>query len=307
MNNVLSYKKNRFKKTLLDHFTSYLFILPVLLGIILFTLVPMVSSLYYSMTEYYSIYQNPTQFIWFDNYIKAFTTDSHSMLWSLARTGIYTVFSMIFSLVLSYILALALVNQTKGIKYLRTLIYLPVLIPAVVGSMLWINILDYEYGIANMMLQAIGLPKYGFYSTESTSLPTFIGMGLFGLGGGMVLWIAQIKAIPDTLYEAAKLEGAGYFCKLMKITVPLCAPMIFYNLVLGIINSLQVFASAYMLTTPATGGALNFFSVLIYNTAFGQFDMGYACALSWILFAIILLLTVVVFKTSGWVYYGESE
>lgn len=295
------------RRKIFDQMTSWLFVMPVVLGILLFTLVPMVSSLVYSFTEYSLLNSDPTEFVGFDNFVKIFTSDWNNFGTSLANTFIYTFVSLPMTLVLSFSLGLLLAKQMPGIKIFRALIYLPVMIPAVVSGLLWADILDYEMGVVNMIFKSIGLQPYGFFSTEATSLPTFIMMGLFGVGGGMILWIAQIKAIPDAMMESAQIEGAGYFTKLFKIIIPMCTPMIFYNLVLGIIGSLQVFAAAYVLATPATGAALNFMTVYIYNTAFSLFSMSYACAMSWILFLIIGIFTLIVFKTGGWVYYGEGE
>lgn len=299
--------KQRKKIDIKDEVTSYLFILPVILGILLFTAVPMISSLIYSFSNYMVIDGSPSGFAGLSNFARAFTSDWHNVGHSLLSTLIYTAVSMPLTLVLSFSLALLLSKDTKGIKIYRTLIYLPVLIPAVVGGLLWMDILDYNRGAINLILTTIGFEPFTFYSQENTALATFIGTGLWGLGGGMVLWIAQIKNIPEAMIEAARIEGAGYGTKLFKIIIPMCSPMIFYNLVLGIIGSLQVFASAMMVATPATGGALTFLSVYIYNALFLRWDMGYACSLSWLLFIIIGVLTAIVFKTSRWVFYGEGE
>lgn len=153
----------------------------------------------------------------------------------------------------------------------------------------------------------MGFDKYGFYTYNEMVLPTLIFMGLFGLGGNMILWIAQMKNIPDSMYEVAKLEGASYLRVVFSIIIPMCTPMIFYILITNVIGSLQTFSSVYMLITPANQMALNFFVVYAYNQAFGAFNMGYACALSWILFVVIGILTFVMFKTSRWVFYGEEQ
>ena len=298
---------NKKKSKVNDWLTSFLFVLPVVLGILLFTAVPMGSSLVYSFCEYNIVDPNSIKPIGFGNFIRAFTEDWRNVGNSLLSTLLYTVISMPLSLVLSYSLALLLTKEIPGIKVFRTLIYLPVLIPAVVGGLLWLDILDYERGAINLIITSLGGTKLTFYSQEKTALATFIGTGLCSLGGSMVLWIAQIKNVPDSMLESASIEGAGYGTKLFKIILPMCSPMIFYNLVLGVIGSLQVFASAMMVSSQSTGGALNFLSLYIYNTLFTRWDMGYACALSWLLFVLIGLLTVLIFKTSKWVFYGEED
>ena len=303
-NGLIKVKK---KAKVRDTITSYLFIVPVLLGIALFTLIPMGSSLIYSFTEYRTVDTNPSYFVGLSHYITAFTDDWGNVGNALWRTFVYSFISIPLSLVLSFIVALLLVRDTKGIKIYRTLIYLPVLLPAVVSGLLWADSLDYYKGVVNMLLTTMGFERYGFYTMPDTALPTFIGTSLFGIGGGMILWIAQMKTIPDALTEAARIEGAGYFTRLFKIVIPMCTPMIFYNLVLNIIGALQVFTSAIMVATGGSGNSLSFMAVYIYNTLTQGWNMGYACALSWLLFLIIGILTVIVFSTSKWVYYGDGN
>lgn len=295
-------KKLAIKNEVLCH----LFILPVILGILLFTLTPMITSLYYSFFEYYSYDAAPTAFIGFRNFTDMFTVYAGETFSSLGVTFEYLLISLPVNLVLSFALAMFLNKNRPGIKFFRTIYYLPVIIPAVVGGLLWSDIAKQDDGVLNYILNGLGLPSYPFYSDASTVMPTLIFMSLFNLGGSMVLWIAQLKTIPEELYEVGKLEGAGFFTRTFKITVPMCTPMIFYNLVMGVINGLQTFASVYLLRTPLNQDAMNFFVVHIYEKAFGTFTMGYACALSWLLFAIIAVLSAVMFKLSKWVYYGES-
>lgn len=298
--------RNRKIRAIKSNLIGFLYISPIMLGILFFTLLPMLTSLYYSFFDF-KIYDNaPTNF-GFQNFIKLFTTEWEGLGNSLSVTLVYTLIGLPLGMVLSFALAMFLNKEIRGIKFFRVLYYIPVLIPAVVGGLLWADITDYNIGFFNTLLTKMGLPKYGFYSMPETVLPTLIFMGLFSLGGGMILWIAQLKGIPESLYEASKLEGAGFWTNTFRITIPMCTPMIFYNLITGIIGSLQTFAGAFMLITPANAEQLDFIVVRIYNTAFGSMDMGLACALSWLLFLMIALLSMLVFKTSRWVFYGEEN
>lgn len=299
-------RRGKRRRRLKSDLVGFLYISPVMLGILFFTLIPMLTSLYYSFFDFKIYDAHPSNF-GLQNFINIFTEDWKAVSNSFAVTFVYTAIGLPVSMVLSFALAMFLCKDIAGIKVFRVIYYIPVLIPAVVSGLLWADITDYNLGFFNTLLSKLGLPPYGFYSEPETVLPTLIFMGLFSLGGGMILWIAQLKSIPENLYEASRLEGAGFWTNTFYITVPMCTPMIFYNLITGIIGSLQTFAGAFMLITPANAEQLDFIVVHIYNTAFGSLDMGAACALSWLLFLIIAVLSAVVFKTSRWVFYGEEN
>lgn len=295
------------KRKLWNVVRGYLYISPVLLGILLFTLIPMVSSLYYSFFNYYSNMPSVGEFIGFGNYIKAFTVDWKNFSNSVLLTIGYTVFSVPFNLVLSYALALLLSKNFKGVKIFRTVFYLPVMIPTVVSGMLWKDLTDTNYGLLNHILHLLGDENgYTFFNSPDTVMPSLIFLSLFTIGGNMVLWVAQIKSVPVQLYEAADLEGAGAFTKLFSVTLPLCTPMIFYNLIMGIIGALQTFAQPFIMRSFANSHSLAFYVIYIYDTLINGLNTAYASALSWLLFLIIGAITILVFKTSKWVYYGED-
>lgn len=296
------------KAKVLDIFTSYLFVLPVILGILLFTLVPMVTSLYYSFTDYNPTLMNTKpEFIGFKNYVDAFGKNIKVVGNSLWVTISYTLITVPLNLVLSFAIAMLLNQKMKGMGIFRTIYYIPVIIPAVASGLLWNDITKVNGGMFNVILvEFLHLEPYQFYNSAETVLPSLIFMSLFGMGGGMVLWIAQLKGIPESLYEAANLDGAGFFTRLFRITIPMCTPMIFYNLIMGIISGLQMFTQVMLLRNVNNAEALNFFVLLIYDNAMGNDMMGYASALSWILFILIASITALTFKTSKWVYYGEG-
>lgn len=301
-------KWNSFKTMVKKSYVGWLFTLPLVLGLLIFTFYPMLMSFVYSLSDFNGVEQ--FNFIGLKNYIKIFTVDKE--FWPvLGNTFLYALITVPLSLVLSYLLALMLNRDLKGIGVFRVLYYLPVVIPGVVSGLLWKNVFDPTYGLANSLLNSMGLPSSQFLESSSTAMLTIIFMSLWGLGGNMVLWLSALKNIPPELYEAAMLDGASPFRKLISITIPLSTSMIFYNLITGVIGSLQTFSTYIIANNNGKGpdNSLYFLAVKIYNTAFAgtKLQYGYASALSWVLFVIVGLLTITVFRTSKWVYYGEES
>ncbi len=289
------------------NWVGLLLVSPVLLGILFFTLVPMVSSLYDSFFKYDGI----TEHIWnnFANFTRPFTDDREEFFKAISVTFLYSIINIPLTMVLGYALALFLNQKLKGIKIIRMLYYLPVVIPTVIYGLLWRNFTNLEYGLGNQIITSLGLKPFPFFTSKNTAMATLIFLNLFGLGGNMVLWIASLNNIPKELYEAAEIEGAGWGTKTFRITIPMCSPMIFYNLIMGIIGSLQTFGNVFVMTggTPGPKNSLLFYVMKVYYTAFsGSPEIGYASALSWILFVIIGIFTLIVFRTSKWVFYGED-
>lgn len=291
------------KRLLFKNITGWLFISPVVLGLLIFTLWPMLSSLYYSFTKY-DVLSAP-EWVGFKNYIKIFTVDK-GFLNALWITLKYTIIVVPATTLLSFALALLLAGSLKGINAFRTIIYLPCIIPGVVSSLLWLDVFSVDYGIANRILNFFGIQNFPWLTDYRTALPSMMFMTLWGLGGGMVIWIASIRSIPESFYESAKLEGISWPKKIWHITIPMCSPVIFYNLVMSIIGTFQTFGPSFIMTNGGPNDSTTFYVLKVYNDAFVSLKMGYASALSWVLFIIILILTLVVFKTSGWVYYGED-
>lgn len=295
--------KREIKKTLI----GLGFSLPVIVGILGFTILPMILSLIYSFCDYDVL--TPMKFIGLGNYIKMFTPEPYGV-WegfsnSLRITFVYAIISVPMSLILSFLLAVFANRKLRGMAVYRVLFYIPVLIPAVVSALLWSDILDVDFGFINLLMHRFGKEGFTFLSLEDTALTTFILLSLFGIGGNIILWTAQLKNIPETMYEAASLETNNPMYKFLHITIPYSTPMIFYNLIMGIIGSLQVFGGAFLLSGVAPG-ALDFYVCYIYNQAFSRQSFGMACALSWVLFIIIGIITMLIFKKSGWVQYGEE-
>ncbi len=298
----------KFKKFKKDY-GGIIYVVPVLLGILLFTIIPMIVSAVYSLFDYnpMSMTEQLTNF-GFQHYKKMFTTDWPSVSRSLFLTFRYAILTVSTSLVGSYCLALVLNQKRKGMGLFRVLYYLPCLIPAVAGSLLWKDITKVNSGYINLVLEKLGLPAYTFYEDPETVLATILITGIVGWGGNTIMWLAQMKNIPESLYEAAEIDGANYFHKLFKITIPMTTPMVFYLMITGIIGALQVFGSFYTLRNGICDNEIFFIVIKIYEAAFGGGGgFSYACALSWLLFAIIGIITLVIFKSGNkWVFYGEE-
>ena len=300
----------RKKANIRKNVEGYLYIMPVLLGILIFTALPVlyafISSFFETARKPFSLTDWGT-FVGFQNYIQSFTRPSYWERFSASVkvTFVYAIINIPLTLVLSFALALLLNQKLKGMRFFRVLYYLPVLIPTVCSGLLWNKITDVETGFINNFLVNIGLPKLSWFSKAETCMPSLIFVNLFTLGSNMILWLAQLKNVPLPLYESARLDGAGKLRQLFAITIPICTPMILYNVIMSIIGVLQTYAQVITLT----GGAgkdlsLLFYVMNIYDYQQSQF--GYACALSFILFLIIGLLTMITMKTSKWVYYSEE-
>ena len=299
--------KLSFKKRFVRDYLGYIYVIPVLLGIVIFTLYPMGLSMYYSLHDYkFYVVENQVTNFGFQHYISIFTNNwpgvSHS-LWITARFAVLTVSVRLIG---SYCLALFLNQQLKGIRVYRVLYYLPCLIPAVASTLLWKDITSPDYGFINMMLRDLGLPAYTFYNAKETVLPTILITGITGWGGNMIMWLSQMQNVPTELYESADLDGANYFQKVFKITIPMTMSVLFYLLMTGIIGALQVFEGYYPLRNGICDSEIDFIVMNIYDAAWVSNNYSYACALSWFLFVIIGVVTILVFKLNKHIYYAEE-
>lgn len=295
-----------------ENISGFLMITPLIIGILVFTALPVLLSIYYSFTDFDNI--TPPKFFsyreggldLFRQYVKAFKDER--VLHSFGITFKFTFLSCTLSLALSFFLALFLNVRMRGIKAFRVLIYLPCIIPSVATASIWQDMFNPTYiGIINRMLSWVGIDPQPWFSSEHTAFASMILLSLWGIGGGMLIWISGFNGIAEYYYEAAELDGANKFKQLIFITLPMMSPIIFYNLITGVIGSLQSFGSAYLLTGGGPFYATNFIALNIYRTGISEFNMGYACAQAWLLFAVILILTLILFRTSGWVYYGDAE
>lgn len=287
-----------------EAFFAYLFISPWLLGFFLWTLAPMVFSLILSFAKY-NISQPPV-FVGLANYKRAFAGDA--LFWqSVKVTFTYAALAIPLSLLFGFTIALLLNADIPGVSIWRTVYYLPSVISGVAVSMLWMLVFQPQFGVLNYLLRLVGIKGPQWLFSPTWVLPAFVIMSLWGVGGGMVIYLAGLQGIPTTLYEAAKIDGANWLQRLWKITLPMISPTIFFNLVMGLIGTFQIFTSAYVMTEGGPMNASLFYNLYLYIQAFHNVKMGYASMLAWILFAIILTLTLLTIKSSAaWVYY-EGE
>lgn len=282
--------------------TGWLFASPWILGLLCFYAIPMLTSIYFSFTTY-SILQ-PGEFVGLNNYRELF---HDPLFWkSIYNTIYFTVFFVPLSIFVGVALAMMLNMRVKGLAVFRTIFFLPTLVPQVALAVLWMWLLHPNFGLVNGMLASIGIDGPPWLSGEAWSKPSLILMSLWGIGQAVVIYLAGLGDIPEDYYEAAEIDGASWFQKTKAVTLPLLTPVIFYNLVMGMIGAFQQFTLPYTLTkgqgTPAN--SMTFYVMYLYENGFRYFKMGYASAMAWILFIIVMALTAVVFMTSKrWVHY----
>jgi len=285
-----------------EELIAYLFLLPWIIGFVVFTAGPIIASIYLSLTSY-DLFSSP-KFVGLSNFKEMFFKDK--LFWhSLKVTTIYSVVSVPLHIVIGYTLALLLNQKIKGLAWFRTIYYMPAVVSGVSVAILFQWIFNPELGLVNAILSKFGIQGPRWFASVQWALPTFIIMSLWSVGGGIVIYLAGFQGIPTELYESAELDGAGGLEKLRYITIPLTTPVIFLQLIMGIIGSFQVFTQAYVITAGGPANATLFYVLYLYQNGWQFFRMGYASALAWVLFAIIVTLTLVIFRTSGrWVYYA---
>jgi multiple sugar transport system permease protein len=300
-------KRRRGRQFWRDTIQGYLFISPVILGLIIWTFGPMVASFIISFTEY-PLLKSP-EFIGVKNYVDIVTRPELRVVHSLGVTGAYAVFALPIGLALSLGVALLLNQKLRGIPFFRTTFYLPTIVPAVASAFMWGWLLNPEFGIVNAILKGAGVadpPRW--LASPDTALPSLILMSFWGVGGGMIIFLAGLQSIPEVLYEAAKIDGANDWQQFWKITLPQLSPTMFFMLVTGMIGTFQYFGTAFLLTNGGPLFATYFYNLNLYEKAFKWMFMGLASAMAWVMFAIILVLTLITFRSSNaWVYYEVGK
>lgn len=281
---------------------AYLFISPWIAGFILLTIGPMLASLYFSFTKY-DIVSSP-RWAGFANYRRIL--DDPLFLQSLRVTIYYASLALPLGLLLGFFLAVLLNQDIPGVNVWRTIYFLPSVIAGVTVAVLWVRIFNPRIGILNPFLEIFGLKGPRWLQDPDWAVPALVIMGLWSVGGNMIIYLAGLQGVPTALYDAATVDGANLWQRFRHVTLPMMTPVIFYNLVLGLIGTFQYFTEVYV----ATGGTGNparstlFYNLYLYQNAFRYFHMGYASTLAWILFVIVLFLTMLVFRSSeAWVYY----
>ncbi len=281
---------------------AYAFITPWLIGFLVFTAGPMAASLFFSLTEYNII--SPPQWLGLTNYINLFQDE---LFWhSLRVTFQYAAFALPLGLVFSYLIAVLLNQKVPGVNVWRTIYFLPSVVAGVAVALLWARIFDLKFGILNPFLAQFGIKGPGWLADPNWSVPALVIMSLWGVGGNVIIYLAGLQGVPTDLYDAAKVDGATAWQRFRHVTLPMTTPVIFYNLVLGLIGTFQYFTEVYVLTGGAGGPVRStlFYNLYLYQNAFKYFHMGYASTMAWVLFVIVLLLTLLIFRSSDiWVYY----
>ena len=284
-----------------------LFIAPWLVGLVVFTLYPILASFYYSFTEYDIV--SPPKFVGLANY-QALLTSDPLFYQAVGNTLFYAALAIPLNLVVAVLIAMLLNINVRGLSIYRTVFFLPSILPDIASAMLWSWILNPQFGLVNALLKRLHLPTVGWLSDPLWAKPALLLIGLWGFGASLVIFLAALQDIPQHLYEAAELDGANTVQRAWHVTIPMLTPTIFFNLVLGMIGAFQYFTTAFVLSQGSGGpaGSTLFYAMLLYRNAFNYFKMGYASAMAWLLFAAVFTITWIIFKTSGrWVYYeGEK-
>ena len=295
----LWFKKPSVRRTLI----GYIFVGPFILGVLLWVVVPAATAGWLAFQEWDMI--TPAEFVGFANFRELL--GDKLLLQALKVTAVYTFVSVPLGMVLGFLIALLMNSKVRGIEAFRTIYYIPSIVPAVANSVLWAWILNSEFGLLNAGLRAIGLRKVLWLQNPEWALPALILMSLWGVGGSMVIYLAGLQGIPQVYYEAADIDGAGPLLKLWNITIPLMSPVIFFNLIMGIIGSFQAFTAGYLITDGGPQNSTLFYVLYMYRNLFAYRKMGYASVLAWVLFFILAAMTALIFRGErNRVYYESS-
>jgi multiple sugar transport system permease protein len=281
---------------------GYLFAAPFIIGFLVFTAYPMAYSVWLAFHKWDLL--TPPKFVGFANITKMISDPIANL--SLYNSAYYTIFAVPVQLVISFALALALTQALRGRDFYRAGFYLPIIVPLVASAVVWQRVFSPDYGILNEIIGWFGFEPRKWLFDPALAKPAFIFMSLWMIGRQMVIFIAGLGNIPETLYEAASLDGAGPWTRLVKVTIPLMTPLIFYNMVIAIVNSFQAFIPALIMTDGGPQNATLFSVLNIYRQGFQFFNMGYASALAWEFFLIVVGFTIAQFFISNrWVYYEQ--
>ncbi len=299
-------KKKKAVSRQADNAVAYLLMAPWLVGFIGMWLIPAIISIYYSFTDFNLL--NDPKIIGFANYARAFTQDE-TFVQALKVTFLYVLVLVPLRLAFALFVAMLLNKKHKGLGLYRTLYYVPSIIGGSIAvSVVWKQIFGNK-GVVMTLLSVFGIQQTtSFLGNPKTALSVIILMGVWQFGSSMLIFLSALKQIPYTLYESAMVDGAKPSYTFFRITLPMLTPTIFFNLILQIINGFRVFTESYVITDGGPLDSTLSYVLYLYRRAFTYFDMGYSCALAWILVAIIAVFTVIIFKTQkNWVYYGSEE
>jgi len=285
-------------------FQAYFYLLPWLLGFSILQLYPFISSFYYSFTDYKIASQ--ANWVGLQNYIKLFSQDTE--FWNSVKvTLLYTIYTVPGKLIMALGVAVFLNRDIKGINLIRTLYYIPSLFGGSVAvAILW-KLMFMDNGVINAILGLVNLPAVQWLGNTKTALPTICALEIWQFGSSMVMFLAALKNVPRDLYEAAAIDGAGKISSFFRITIPQITPIIFFNMIMQTIQALQNFTSAFVITDGGPLKSTNVLGIKLYKEGFSYFKMGYASSISWVVFVMILIVTIVLFcSSSAWVYYEDG-
>jgi multiple sugar transport system permease protein len=297
-------KTTRFSLKRREALTGYLFVAPAVLGFLLWYIGPMIYTVWISLHEWDLL--SPKEWTGFDNYQRMWNDD---LFWkSLRVTAYYVVVSVPLVQIAAFAIAMLLNIRVRGQAVFRTIFYLPTIAPVVAISFLWLWLFNSEFGLVNSLFRTLGFNKVLWLQQTETAMPVLILLAVWGfLGTFMVIYIAGLQGVPQELYEAAALDGARFWHRLKDVTIPMTSPVILFNTILGIVFAIQVFAQPFLITDGGPQNSTLLLPILLYRQAFLFFRMGYAAAIALVLFLIVLVITLIVFRTAGRrVYYEES-
>jgi len=281
----------------------YLFISLAMIGFLVFQVIPIGTSAYLSLTDSKLI--GTPHWIGLRNYVQM---GQDPLFWqSLKVTTLYAMVAVPLGLATSLLLAMLMNQKIRGVTIFRTVYYLPAVISGVAVALLWRWIFNPEFGILNVLLDYLGIKGPNWLLDANWALPSLMLMSLWGIGGGIIIYLAGLQGIPTELYEAVEIDGGSGWAKFWHITIPMISPVIFFNLVTGVIWTFQEFTRVYVMTGGGPSNSTLFFGLYLYRNAFRYFEMGYASALAWVLLLVILALTIILFKTARWWVYYESR
>jgi len=286
-----------------NNLAGWVLVSPVVVGLLVFTLYPFLASLALSFCEY-DIF-TPPRWVGVWNYETMLTRDP--LFWkSLTNVLYYTALAVPLGIVMGVGLALLLDAKIKGLAVYRTLFFLPSIVPVVATSVLWIWLLNPQIGLVNTLLRLVGIEGPTWLASVAWSKPSLVFMGVWGVGGSMLIYLAGLKDIPASLYEAAVVDGANAWQRVRYVTLPMLTPVIFFNLVMGMIGAFQYFTQAYVMTQGGPLDSTRFYALHLFFEAFQYLKMGYASAMAWVLFIIVVGVTALLFRSQHrWVHYGR--
>ena len=288
-----------------DLLMGLLFVSPWLVGFVLWTAYPLLSSLYYSFTRYDLL--RPAVWIGLDNYVELFTDDSQFFT-VIYNTLYYVLLSAPLGVISAFLMGALLNTKIAARPFFRAIFFFPAIVPTVVVAVVWQFLLNIQFGAINSVFQGWGLPVIPFLSSPDLAKPSLIMIYMWAQGNAIVIFLATHQDVPRSLYEAAIMDGANAFQKFWHITIPMCTPVILFNLIMGFIDGFQNFTLPWLLTGGGPSNSTELYALYLYRNAFAFLRMGKASAMAWLLFIVIVIFTFILFRSSArWVYYGGEK